>query len=227
MLNIKNYTMVSLPLQHPDCNWYKKEHSRSVSQLLTLKEFSMYVSSLCFLIVEVRWGRALSFPRPTNLGYQNIISSPGLQKDSANLPVFSLLTCSNPLVLEGYLLVKGLNSSFLSHTVWFICRVCVSVLCVHFSNFVLSTSTFMCTHFLIFMWHSDWGKDQTSLPFTRHKTLNLTSMATKIIGSPETKWIDATSGIYSSEKASNLSVTTDFSESLQSSVSILRSVSNG
>ncbi|XP_065758191.1 LIM domain only protein 7 isoform X3 [Muntiacus reevesi] len=63
---------------------------------------------------------------------------------------------------------------------------------------------------------SDWGKDQTSLPFTRHKTLNLTSMATKIIGSPETKWIDATSGIYSSEKASNLSVTTDFSESLQS-----------
>ncbi|XP_070327658.1 LIM domain only protein 7 isoform X4 [Odocoileus virginianus] len=64
---------------------------------------------------------------------------------------------------------------------------------------------------------SDWGKDQTSLPFTRHKTLNLTSMATKIIGSPETKWIDATSGIYSSEKASNLSVTTDFSERLQSS----------
>ncbi|XP_060250540.1 LIM domain only protein 7 isoform X19 [Ovis aries] len=64
---------------------------------------------------------------------------------------------------------------------------------------------------------SDWGKDQTSLPFTRHKTLNLTSMATKIIGSPETKWIDATSGIYSSDKASNLSITTDFSESLQSS----------
>lgn len=52
-------------------------------------------------------------------------------------------------------------------------------------------------------------------------------MATKIIGSPETKWIDATSGIYSSDKASNLSVTTDFSESLQSSVSILRSVSIG
>lgn len=36
-------------------------------------------------------------------------------------------------------------------------------------------------------------------------------------GSPETKWIDATSGIYSSDKASTLSVTTDFSESLQSS----------
>ncbi|XP_053772328.1 LIM domain only protein 7 isoform X7 [Desmodus rotundus] len=64
---------------------------------------------------------------------------------------------------------------------------------------------------------SDWGKDQPSLPFTRHKTLNLTSMATKIIGSPETKWIDATSGIYNSDRSSSLSVTTDFSESLQNS----------
>ncbi|XP_006140024.1 LIM domain only protein 7 isoform X3 [Tupaia chinensis] len=63
---------------------------------------------------------------------------------------------------------------------------------------------------------SDWGKDQPSLPFIQHKTLNLTSMATKIIGAPETKWIDATSGIYSSDKSSTLSVTTDFSESLQS-----------
>ncbi|ELW72804.1 LIM domain only protein 7 [Tupaia chinensis] len=35
-------------------------------------------------------------------------------------------------------------------------------------------------------------------------------------GAPETKWIDATSGIYSSDKSSTLSVTTDFSESLQS-----------
>ncbi|XP_037655747.1 LIM domain only protein 7 isoform X4 [Choloepus didactylus] len=64
---------------------------------------------------------------------------------------------------------------------------------------------------------SDWGKDQPSLPFIRHKTLNLTSMATKIIGSPETKWIDATSGIYNSDKSSKLSITTDFSESLQNS----------
>ncbi|KAK2493487.1 hypothetical protein MC885_018155, partial [Smutsia gigantea] len=64
---------------------------------------------------------------------------------------------------------------------------------------------------------SDWGKDQPSLPFTRHKTLNLTSMATKIIGSPETKWIDTTSGIYNSDKSSKLSMTTDFSESLQHS----------
>ncbi|XP_076786736.1 LIM domain only protein 7 isoform X4 [Arvicanthis niloticus] len=63
---------------------------------------------------------------------------------------------------------------------------------------------------------SDWGKDQPSLPFTRHKTLNLTSVATKIIGSPESKWIDTTSGIYSTDKSSSLSVTTDFSESLQS-----------
>nr|XP_045365081.1 LIM domain only protein 7 isoform X10 [Camelus bactrianus] len=72
---------------------------------------------------------------------------------------------------------------------------------------------------------SDWGTDQPSLPFTRHKTLNLTSMATKIVGSPETKWIDATSGIYSSDKSSDLSMTTDFSESLWHSVSILRSES--
>ncbi|XP_014637283.1 PREDICTED: LIM domain only protein 7 [Ceratotherium simum simum] len=36
-------------------------------------------------------------------------------------------------------------------------------------------------------------------------------------GSPETKWIDATSGIYNSDKSSNLSVMTDFSESLQNS----------
>lgn len=99
------------------------------------------------------------------------------------------------------------------------CSFCICT----FSNFVLSTSTFMCTHFLITMCQSDWGRDQPSLPFTRHKTLNLTSMATKIIGSPETKWIDTTSGIYNSDKSSNLSVTTDFSESLQHSVSILRS----
>ncbi|XP_012592514.2 LIM domain only protein 7 isoform X7 [Microcebus murinus] len=64
---------------------------------------------------------------------------------------------------------------------------------------------------------SDWGKDLPSLPFTQHKTLNLTSMATKIIGSPETKWIDATSGIYNSDKSSDLSITTDFSENLQNS----------
>ncbi|XP_050000639.1 LIM domain only protein 7 isoform X4 [Alexandromys fortis] len=64
---------------------------------------------------------------------------------------------------------------------------------------------------------SDWGRDQPPLPsIQRHKTLNLTSVATKIIGSPETKWTDTTSGIYTSDKSSSLSVTTDFSESLQS-----------
>uniref|UniRef100_A0A8C5VMB7 LIM domain 7 n=1 Tax=Microcebus murinus TaxID=30608 RepID=A0A8C5VMB7_MICMU len=36
-------------------------------------------------------------------------------------------------------------------------------------------------------------------------------------GSPETKWIDATSGIYNSDKSSDLSITTDFSENLQNS----------
>ncbi|XP_073899309.1 LIM domain only protein 7 isoform X4 [Castor canadensis] len=35
-------------------------------------------------------------------------------------------------------------------------------------------------------------------------------------GSPETKWIDTTSGIYNSDKSLNLSITTDFSESLRS-----------
>ncbi|CAH6823094.1 Lmo7 [Phodopus roborovskii] len=35
-------------------------------------------------------------------------------------------------------------------------------------------------------------------------------------GSPETKWTDTTSGIYITDKSSSLSVTTDFSESLQS-----------
>ncbi|KAB0407620.1 hypothetical protein E2I00_016248, partial [Balaenoptera physalus] len=39
-------------------------------------------------------------------------------------------------------------------------------------------------------------------------------------GSPETKWIDATSGIYSSDKSSNLSITADFSESLQNSLPV-------
>ncbi|XP_077014565.1 LIM domain only protein 7 isoform X14 [Tamandua tetradactyla] len=43
-------------------------------------------------------------------------------------------------------------------------------------------------------------------------------------GSPETKWIDATSGIYNSDKSSNLSVTTDFSESLQSSNTVSKEI---
>ncbi|XP_068038450.1 LIM domain only protein 7 isoform X15 [Anomalospiza imberbis] len=63
---------------------------------------------------------------------------------------------------------------------------------------------------------NDWGKDLPSLPHVRHKILNLTSMATNIIGTSENKWIDATSG----EKVSNastISTKRDFSSSLQSS----------
>ncbi|XP_069736298.1 LIM domain only protein 7 isoform X10 [Phaenicophaeus curvirostris] len=63
---------------------------------------------------------------------------------------------------------------------------------------------------------NDWGKDQPSLPHVRHKILNLTSMATNIIGTPENKWIDATSG----EQVSNVSTVStkrDSSSSLPSS----------
>ncbi|XP_038019111.1 LIM domain only protein 7 isoform X19 [Motacilla alba alba] len=63
---------------------------------------------------------------------------------------------------------------------------------------------------------NDWGKDLPSLPHVRHKILNLTSMATNIIGTSENRWIDATSG----EKVSNastISTKRDFSSSLQSS----------
>ncbi|XP_030903955.2 LIM domain only protein 7 isoform X2 [Melopsittacus undulatus] len=63
---------------------------------------------------------------------------------------------------------------------------------------------------------NDWGKDLPSLPHVRHKILNLTSMATNIIGASENKWIDATSG----ENVSNVSTVSakrDLSSSLQSS----------
>ncbi|XP_014821352.1 PREDICTED: LIM domain only protein 7 isoform X7 [Calidris pugnax] len=63
---------------------------------------------------------------------------------------------------------------------------------------------------------NDWGKDQPSLPQVRHKILNLTSMATNIIGTPENKWIDATSGEHVSN-VSTISTKRDFSSSLQSS----------
>ncbi|KAM9319935.1 LIM domain only protein 7 [Gastrophryne carolinensis] len=39
---------------------------------------------------------------------------------------------------------------------------------------------------------NDWGRDPPSLPYKIHKTINLTSMDNKLIGSPE-KWIDASS----------------------------------
>ncbi|XP_071405997.1 LIM domain only protein 7 isoform X2 [Pithys albifrons albifrons] len=63
---------------------------------------------------------------------------------------------------------------------------------------------------------NDWGKDQPSLPHVRHKILNLTSMATNIIGTSENKWIDATSGERISN-VSSISTKRDFSNSLQSS----------
>ncbi|XP_009704759.1 PREDICTED: LOW QUALITY PROTEIN: LIM domain only protein 7 [Cariama cristata] len=63
---------------------------------------------------------------------------------------------------------------------------------------------------------NDWGKDQPSLPYVRHKILNLTSTATNIIGTSENKWIDATSGEHVSN-VSTISTKRDFSSSLQSS----------
>ncbi|XP_076218783.1 LIM domain only protein 7 isoform X6 [Aptenodytes patagonicus] len=63
---------------------------------------------------------------------------------------------------------------------------------------------------------NDWGKDQPSLPHVRHKILNLTSMATNIIGTSENKWIDATSGEHVSN-VSTISTKRDFSSSLQNS----------
>ncbi|XP_057280023.1 LIM domain only protein 7 isoform X3 [Pezoporus wallicus] len=63
---------------------------------------------------------------------------------------------------------------------------------------------------------NDWGKDLPSLPHVRHKILNLTSMATNIIGASENKWIDATSGEHVSN-VSTISTKRDLSSSLQSS----------
>ncbi|KAM6317133.1 LIM domain only protein 7 [Aegotheles albertisi] len=63
---------------------------------------------------------------------------------------------------------------------------------------------------------NDWGTDQPSLPHVRHKILNLTSMATNIIGTSENKWIDATSGEHVSN-VSTISTNRDFSSSLRSS----------
>ncbi|XP_074944785.1 LIM domain only protein 7 isoform X8 [Phalacrocorax aristotelis] len=63
---------------------------------------------------------------------------------------------------------------------------------------------------------NDWGKDQPSLPHVRHKILNLTSMATNIVGTSENKWIDATSGENISN-VSTISTKRHFSSSLQKS----------
>ncbi|XP_053563894.1 LIM domain only protein 7 isoform X7 [Bombina bombina] len=60
----------------------------------------------------------------------------------------------------------------------------------------------------------DWGRDPPSLPYKSHKTLNLTSMDTKLIGSPENKWIDASSGVYRSSQSSNTSLRNDIPDSV-------------
>ncbi|XP_034971599.2 LIM domain only protein 7 isoform X4 [Zootoca vivipara] len=61
----------------------------------------------------------------------------------------------------------------------------------------------------------DWGKDQPSLPYARHKILNLTSMATNIIGTPENKWIDATSVDSTSAKSQSTSAQKDLHNNFQ------------
>uniref|UniRef100_A0A670IJ31 LIM domain 7 n=1 Tax=Podarcis muralis TaxID=64176 RepID=A0A670IJ31_PODMU len=66
----------------------------------------------------------------------------------------------------------------------------------------------------------DWGKDQPSLPYARHKILNLTSMATNIIGTPENKWIDATSVDSTSAKSQSISAQKDLHNNFQNDVSM-------
>ncbi|XP_069826727.1 LIM domain only protein 7 isoform X2 [Dendropsophus ebraccatus] len=53
---------------------------------------------------------------------------------------------------------------------------------------------------------NDWGTDPPSLPYKSHKTLNLTSMDNKLVGSPESKWIDASSIGSSSSRSQNTSL---------------------
>ncbi|XP_048348275.1 LIM domain only protein 7 isoform X8 [Sphaerodactylus townsendi] len=62
----------------------------------------------------------------------------------------------------------------------------------------------------------DWGKDQPSLPYERHKILNLTRMATDIIGTPESKLIDVTSGDHTSVKSPSLLTQQDTPNNFQS-----------
>ncbi|XP_063281981.1 LIM domain only protein 7 isoform X6 [Pelobates fuscus] len=57
-----------------------------------------------------------------------------------------------------------------------------------------------------------WCRDPPSLPYKSHKTLNLTSMDPKLLGSVENKWIDASSG-YSSTRSSNMTVGSDAPDS--------------
>ncbi|KAJ7319926.1 hypothetical protein JRQ81_019437, partial [Phrynocephalus forsythii] len=61
----------------------------------------------------------------------------------------------------------------------------------------------------------DWGKDQPSLPYARHKILNLTSLATNIVGTPDNKWINATSGNHTSTKSQSASPRKDLPINIQ------------
>ncbi|XP_036915251.1 LIM domain only protein 7 isoform X6 [Sturnira hondurensis] len=61
----------------------------------------------------------------------------------------------------------------------------------------------------------EWEDTMANAQETGHLVMDIRRYGKS--GSPETKWIDATSGIYSSDRSSNLSVSTDFSESLQNS----------
>ncbi|XP_023582493.1 LIM domain only protein 7 isoform X3 [Trichechus manatus latirostris] len=61
----------------------------------------------------------------------------------------------------------------------------------------------------------EWEEAMANAQETGHLVMDVRRYGKS--GSPETKWIDTTSGIYNSDKSSNLSLTTDFSESLQNS----------
>ncbi|XP_071991455.1 LIM domain only protein 7 isoform X3 [Engystomops pustulosus] len=53
---------------------------------------------------------------------------------------------------------------------------------------------------------NDWGTDPPSLPYKSHKTLNLTSMDNNLVGSPESKRIDASSRGSSPSKSPSTSL---------------------
>ncbi|XP_063809030.1 LIM domain only protein 7 isoform X9 [Pseudophryne corroboree] len=60
---------------------------------------------------------------------------------------------------------------------------------------------------------NDWCRDPPSLPYKSHKTLNLTSMDNKLVGSPESKWIDASSRGNSAPRSPNTSLRSNAMES--------------
>lgn len=82
---------------------------------------------VCFLVVEVRWGRALSLPLPAKLWSQNTIFSFGLQKESVNLLVFSLLIWSNPCVFGRWSVGQNTCTLYFFHTLpdLFVCLLYV------------------------------------------------------------------------------------------------------